>query len=210
MLKKESQILLIFVKEPWRKFTFTEIKIISKNNSRSYVDSALKNFIREKLIKREKIGKIPIYTLNISSEKTAIYSGFLLENEAWNRKNIPYRDMEKFIKNSPLKNYVFLITGSYANNTEKNTSDIDVVIIIDDNVDIRNIRAALSQKAELNIPQIHLYIFRNKEFLEMLTNKEPNYGKEIVFNNIILSGGQVYVRLIKEAMDHGFTGKNTY
>ena len=41
----------------------------------------------------------------------------------------------------------------------------------------------------------------------MLTNKQTNYGKEIVNNCIILTEGQVYLRIIKEAIENGFNDK---
>ena len=58
----------------------------------------------------------------------------------------------------------------------------------------------------MNIPPIHLYVFRNREYIEMLSNKEANYGKEIARNNLILAGGQIHLKLISEAMQNGFNG----
>ena len=145
--------------------------------------------------------------MNLSSAKTRVFAGFALEHEAWNKKDIPYYDMQKIIDNISTSDYVLLITGSYANGKQKKTSDIDVVIIIDDGFDPKRIYANLSQICELNIPPIHLYVFRNREFIEMLRNKEFNYGKEISKNNLILVSGQIYLNLIKEAIEHGFRSK---
>ena len=207
MINKESQLLGIFAKEPWKKFTFTDIKNISKKKSKSYIGLVLKKFLNEKIIKSEKVGHLPVYSLNLSSAKTRVFAGFALEHEAWNKKDIPYYDMQKIIDNISTSDYVLLITGSYANGKQKKTSDIDVVIIIDDGFDPKRIYANLSQICELNIPPIHLYVFRNREFIEMLRNKEFNYGKEISKNNLILVSGQIYLNLIKEAIEHGFRSK---
>ncbi len=57
----------------------------------------------------------------------------------------------------------------------------------------------------MNIPPIHLYTFTEKEFLLMLLDKKPNYGKEIVRNNIIISGGRAYYKLVSKAIKNGFT-----
>lgn len=210
MLKKESEILKIFAKEPWKKFTFTDIKNITGNKSKSYLEKSIKKFLKEELIIKEMIGRIPLYALNMNKTKAINYAGFILEDDGWSKKQIPYNDIDEFIRKTPTKDYVFIITGSYAKNKQNNDSDIDVVILVEDAVDTKMVYAQLSHKAELNIPIIHLYVFKNEEFLQMLKNKEPNYGKEIAFNNIILSGGQIYIKLIKEAIDYGFTGKDSY
>jgi len=206
MLKKESDILNCFAKEPWNRYTFTEIKKISKKKSKSYIDIVIKKLVKEKILKQEAVGHLPVYSLNLSSTKARIFAGFILEYYGWSKKRIPYNDLQKIINRIPYKNYVFLITGSYANGKQSEKSDIDVVILIEDLCEPKKVYAELSHYCELNIPPIHLYVFRNKEFIEMLFNKEANYGKEIAKNCLVLSGGQVYINLIKEAIEDGFNG----
>ena len=207
MINKESQLLGIFAKEPWRKFTFTELKKISKKKSKSYIDLVLKRFLKEQILKQEKIGHLPVYSLDLSSSKARVFAGFALEHEAWHKKNIPYKDMQKLMSNMPTQDYIFIIAGSYAKNTQKEHSDIDVAIIIDDSFEPKKAYTSLSHICELNIPPVHLYVFRNKEFIEMLCNNEFNYGKEISKNNIILASAQIYLKLIEEAIEHGFRNK---
>ena len=207
MLKKESEILQIFAAEPWKKYTFTELKAASKKKSKSYLDMVLKRFIKSKVLKQEKVGKLPVYSLNIASAKARAFAGFALEYAGWGKGNIPYASIERFMEKIPTQGYVFIITGSYARNKQTEKSDIDIAILVDNAADTKHIRAQLSFAAEMNIPQIHLYVFKNEEFLEMLLNKEANYGKEISRNCLILAGGQIYIQLLGEAMSHGFTGK---
>ena len=210
MINKEGGILHYFASEPWKKYTFTELKKASKKKSKSYLALSLKKFVKKNILKQEMMGKLPVYSLDISSTKARIFAGFILENDAWSKKQIPYKDMEKIMLQMPTQDYVFIIAGSYAKNKQTEKSDIDVVILVDDAMETKRVYAELSHACEMNIPPIHLYVFKNKEFLEMLLNKEANYGKEIVLNNLILCGGQVYIHLIAEAMNHGFTGKFTY
>ena len=80
------------------------------------------------------------------------------------------------------------------------------MIICDDSFDPKKIYAELKQDSELNIPPIHLYVFKNSEFSEMLFSKEANYGKEIANKNLILFGGEGYYKIISEAVKNGFTG----
>jgi len=202
MLNKESEILYAFAREPWTSFTFSSL--MQKKKSKSYLASVLKKFVDEKVLKKVLVGRLPVYSLNLSSAKSRVYAGFVLEHEGWNKKHIPYDSL--LIDKIPTKDYVFLITGSYAKGKQSKESDIDAVIIIDDSVDPKKVYAELSHYAELNIPQIHLYVFRNREFIAMLKSKEANYGKEIVKNNLILTGGQIYLELVEEAIENGFHG----
>lgn len=206
MLKKEHQILEEFVEKPWKKLTFKEVKKLSEKKSESYVYASLKKFVKLGILKEERVGNVVLYSLNFSTHKTLAYTGFVLEYLSWNKKQIPYKDLEKIASKIPTKFFIFIITGSYANNTQKKDSDIDVVIICDDTFEPKKIYAELKLDCELNIPPIHLYVFKNTEFLKMLLNKEANYGKEIANKNLILFGGEGYYNLIFEAIKNGFTG----
>ncbi len=206
MLKKDYQILEEFVKKPWKKFTFKETKKLSGKKSESYVYTSLKKFVKSNILKEERAGNVVLYSLNIDSHKTFAYVGFVLEHLSWNKKHIPYKDLEKIASKVPTKFFIFIITGSYVTNTQKKTSDIDVVIICDDAFEPKRIYAELKQDCELNIPSIHLYVFKKIEFLNMLINKEANYGKEIANKNLILFGSEVYYSIISEAIKNGFTG----
>ncbi len=206
MLKKEYQILKAFIDKPWKKFTFKEIKEYSRKKSESYVYDSLKKFVKENTLLEEKVGNSVLYFLNFSSPKTLIYAGFIAEYIAWHRKNIPYDDLKSIISKIPTDFFIFIITGSYANNTQKKNSDIDVAIICDDSFEPKKIYAELRHDCMLNIPPIHLYTFKKSEFLSMLLDAKANYGREIVKNNLILSGGKEYYKIVSEAIKNGFNG----
>jgi hypothetical protein len=208
MLKKESDILRCFAMEPWRSLTFTELKVISKKTSRSYLDSVLKRFLKDGVLNQESVGHLPVYSLDIASTKARAYAGFVLEHYGWNRKALPYGDLQRIIDRIPYRNYIFMVTGSYANGKQTKKSDIDVVVLVESSGDPKKVYAELSQACELNIPPIHLYVFRHSEFIEMLCNREANYGKYVAKNCLVLAGGQVYMKLIEEAIENGFDGKH--
>ncbi|MBD3204203.1 CRISPR-associated endonuclease Cas1 [Candidatus Woesearchaeota archaeon] len=120
------------------------------------------------------------------------------------KKHIPYNDLEEIISKIPTNLFCFIITGSYTENKQTKKSDIDIVILCKDNT--KEIYAELSHACEMNIPKIHLYVFTEEEFKQMLVDKKPNYGKEIVKNSLILTGSEIYLRIIMEAIEHGFNG----
>lgn len=204
MITKESEILYLFAKEPWKKYTFTELRKVSKKKSKSYLDRVIKRFVKGKIIKQESVGHLPVYSLNLALTKAKVYAGFVLEHHGWNKKRIPYGDLQKIMDKIPYKSYILMITGSYANGRQTEKSDIDIVVLIEDYATPKRVYAEISQPCELNIPPIHLYVFKHSEFVEMLCNKEANYGKEIVKNNLILTNGQVYIKLIHEAIENGY------
>ena len=210
MLKKQLEILLQFIKEPWKKFTFKDVKKFTGKKSESYIYNSLKEFVKKEILIEEKAGNVILYSPNIKSLKTQAYMGFVSEYVAWKQKNISYNDLQKISQKIPVNFYTFIITGSYARNEQKKTSDIDIVIIIEDSSEPKKIYASLKLICELNIPKIHLYVFKKSEFLEMLLNKEANYGKEIVKNNLILYNGEIYYKILNEAIENGFNDKKLH
>ena len=209
-MTEETIILLCFAKAAWKKLTFNEIKSLSGKKSKSYLELVLKKFLKDKILLMEKVGRTNLYQLNVDSFRVIVFAGFVVEFDAWKKKQVNLNCVEKIMKKVPTHDFVFIVTGSYAKNKQTAGSDMDVVILVDDNVDTKRIYASLAHTCEMNIPLIHLYVFRNKEFLEMLLNNEANYGKEVIMNNLVFYGGQVYIRLVCEAMKHGFTGKFVY
>jgi DNA-binding HxlR family transcriptional regulator len=210
MLKREWEILYFFAKEPWRKYNFAELQRVTGKKSRSYLFSVLKDLVSAGVLKQELAGHIPFYSLNTGSAKSRNFSGFVLEYSGWKRRNIDYGDLQNIMDRIPVHDYVFIITGSYARENQTRESDMDAVILIDDSAEPKRVYAELSFYCKKNIPPIHLYVFRNGEFIEMLRNKEANYGKEIAKNSMVLAGGQIYVKLIWEAIQNGFDGKSLY
>jgi len=210
MLNKQYETLLQFLKEPWKRFTFKDVKNFTGKKSESYVYNSLKEFVKKGIFIEEKAGNVIFYSLNIKTLKAQVYAGFIAEYTAWKKMNIPYKDLQKIADKIPVNFYIFIITGSYAKNEQKQTSDIDIAIIIEDSSEPKRVYASLKSICELNIPQIHLYVFKKSEFLEMLLNREANYGKEIVKNNLLLYGGEIYYKILNEAMENGFNDKKLH
>jgi len=206
MLKKEYEVLQEFIKVPWKRFTFREIKKLSGKKSESYVYNSLKKFVGQGFLSEEEAGNVLLYRINLKSLKTQAYAGFVAEHLAWNKRHIPYDDLEKISSRIPTHFFIFIITGSYARNTQNKDSDIDVVIICDDGMEPKKIQAELEHYCKMNVPRIHLYVFKKSEFLAMLLDKNANYGKEIAKNSLLLKGGEEYYNIISEAMQHGFNG----
>jgi len=206
ILKEQYHIDLAFLKEPWKKLTYSEIQKITKKRSKGYIYSALKRLEEEKIIITEKVGKSVLYILNLSSISAQSYAGFLQEYVSWNQGSIPLNIIENIKNKIPTKFFILLLTGSYAKKAQSKKSDLDIVIICDDKVDIKSIYAQISHEGETSIPLVHPYVFTSKQFLDMLLDEEENYGKEAVRHNFIFYGGSQYYAIMNEAIKHGFRG----
>jgi DNA-binding HxlR family transcriptional regulator len=206
MLTKEADILYLFAREPWRKYNFTELRKVSGKKSRSYLAGVLGKLAAAGLLKREPFGRLPVYSLDSASMKARVFAGFVLENFGWGKRRVPYADLQKLMDRMPYRDYAFLVTGSYASGKQTERSDIDVIILIGDTARPKRVYAELSHCCELNVPPVHLYVFRYGEFVKMLCDREGNYGKEAAKNSLVLAGGQVYVGLLQEAVLNGYHG----
>jgi predicted nucleotidyltransferase len=206
MLKKEYELLKPFVEKPWLKFTFKQVKEYSKKKSKSYTYNVLGKFVKEGILKEENAGNVNLYHLNLNYTKAQIYAGIIAEYTAWNKKHIPYDDINDLLSKIPTSFFIFAVTGSYARNKQTKGSDIDIIVICDDCTEPKKIYAELRHACEMNIPKIHLYVFKKSELLEMLLSDKANYGKEMINNNIIIYGGAEYFKILCEAIKNGFNG----
>ena len=201
-LKKEIALLIPFLKEPWKDFTLTEIKILTKNKSHHYVYEALEKFSKT-IIKKEKRGNTSIYTIN---ENTKELDHFILAEIIVKQKSkqIPYNVIQQIEDKMRPSFYTLLVTGSYAKNTQTKDSDLDIAIIIPD-INKKPFEIALKE-GELTIPEVHGFVFTEEEFYQMLINKEFNYGKECAKNHIIIRGMSAYYKIVLRGLQHGFKG----
>ena len=210
IVMKDHELLVPFILAPWRRYTFGNIKKLTKNSSDSYVYSVLKKYVKENILIEEHAGNVILYKLLLSNYKAQIYVGFIAEYIAWNTKNLPFDVIKKIIGKLTNTYFTVIITGSYARGKETTDSDLDLVIICDDKQDTKYLMAQIHFTCEMSIPEVHPYIFRTSEFLEMLNNNEGNYGKEISKNNKLKYGASNYFRILNEAILHGFDDKKLY
>jgi len=196
--KNESRILELFRKDFFLKISIREIMKRIKSKSYQRVYDAVKTLVNKQVLSLEKIGNTNLINLNLSREAILLLS-FLDEKEG---NKIP--NYSKILEIKEISDYLILVTGSYAKGNFNKKSDIDLVIIIPDKEDVVSVQKLVENKTMLFVPAIHLYVFRKKDFIEMLTDKEDNYGKEIVKNKIILKNGQMFYELLKEATENGY------
>ncbi len=203
--KKQLDILRIFAKEPWKQFTITDAKQITKIKSHHYVYEALKAFTEKGILREEIKGKTGIYSVNCDSDSNIEYFAFVEHSIKEERKDIPLSNLKQIQNKIKSPFYSTIIGGSYAEKKQKPTSDLDVAIIIPASESKKSYEIALKE-GELMIPEVHGFIFTEDEFYLMLINKEYNYGKEIARKHVIICGAESYYKILFEAMRNGFKG----
>jgi len=205
MLTKEYTIVEPFTKEPWNALTFKQVKESSRNKSDNYVHTILKKLVHDNILNEKKVGNVISYSLsrNVFALNTL---GYISEYGANQAKHLPHKNIQKLISKLKITYFSLIITGSYARQKQKPSSDLDIVIICDDKQKPSAILSQIRLESELMTPEVHPYIFTKSEFLEMLLSKEENYGKEVVRNNLTITGAKAFYSIIMDAIKNGFNG----
>jgi len=166
------------------------IKEISLKINRAYVKihNSIKRLSKKKIIKEELKGRAHYCSLDykscmdivcfINSQKA---KEFLTKN-----KNIgPIID--EILKNVKFPDYTLVLFGSYAKGSAEKHSDVDIAIIVS-NENKEEAERVMNSIKRLSSLDIHSLEFTYKDFIEMLSSKENNVGKEIVKKSIVFKG----------------------
>ena len=202
MLKKSYRILDVFVKNPTITYLFGDVKDHIDSKSESYTYDSLKSFVKDGILTKEKKGGLGIYKI-ADTPKAISFLSMAAEYKAWSKNGIPTESVYDLVEKTGIDFFVLLVVGSYAKNTQTQKSDLDIILIVP--TDAKKIISRLRHFCEMNIPPIHLYVFTNEEFKQMLLDKKHNYGKEAVKDNLIFYGAEIYYKILFEAMKNGFT-----
>jgi len=198
--KNQLKIIELFRKQLFLKASIREImkKIKSKSYQRVY--EAVETLNKKNILVSENIGNTRLISLSLSRESILTLS-FLDE-----KQGIKSPNYSEILNIREISDYLILVAGSYASGKFNKKSDMDLVVIVPDKENIVSLQKLIENRTMLLIPNIHLYVFRKKDFIEMLTTKEENYGKEIVKKNIILKNAHIFYELVKEAVENGYKG----
>lgn len=173
-MNNEKLILLHLAKNQHKIFTMHELSKILKIPYATFYRTInkLKNNI-----KKEKIGNTT--TIKINKKAETLEPNLILAS---------IQEKEEYLKNNPEINLIqkkinpkipVILFGSYAKNTQTKNSDIDLIVL--------NQKISFSQEALLLNKEINPLFFTEKEYKEMLKQKEENVAKQALKNHIILS-----------------------
>ena len=200
MLKKSQiQIMNLFRKNVFLRKTIREISMLLKKDCPNTYN-AIMELEKEGFIKIEKVGKSKLCSIFLNQKIISLLS-FLEEQESFER-NIP--NISKILEFKEFNEDIMLVTGSYVLEKQKKSSDIDLVLIVREKAFEK--QKLLENLTSLMIPKIHVLVFSYKDFVDMLLDKKPNFGKEILDKHLIFRNVIKYYTLVNEAIEHGFKG----
>lgn len=178
------------------KNTEFSIRSISENISLDYktVYLIVNELIGSNVIIAKKAGQAILCSINQKAFNADVYRAELIRREELlMNKNISA--LLSYFKDIREPFFILLLFGSYAKGKQKKGSDIDLMLISDNEKIEKQVKSIISL-----VPlKMHLVDFTPEEFLSMIKTTEFNVGKEVLNNNVILFGIEDYYRLIKNA-----------
>ncbi len=201
----ETKILELFRKRLFGWLSISEInKALKKGTYKSTYFNIL-SLQKKGVLLTEKRGNTVFCRISLESMQ-AIRSLSMVDEEIAEKAKIP--NIKEIISAIKPKYFTLIVTGSYAKGSQKPDSDLDLVVITGNKEDTKLILNSIINKSRTMLPEVHPYIFKEQEFMQMLLDNEPNYGKETYKNRLILIGAEQFYLIAREASKHGFNDKD--
>ena len=199
---KQIRIFEAFLRKPYQEFTYKEIKEYSKERSNSIIQKAIKQFLKEELIKKREVGNIILYIANLENSTVFSYFDILI------KENMP-----TLIKNSlqiikaELSNINFssvVIFGSYVEGKQKEKSDLDIAVFVNSSEDKKNCELAMKSAELKSLVHLDIHVITKDEMLQMLKDKHENLGKQIAHKHLAIQNPMIFYSILEEGIQNGF------
>ena len=203
--KEELKIIDLFRKNLLSEFTLKEImKKLDKKSYNWTYNSVAK--LSENILTSEKKWNLSLVRLNFKNPAILTYLSYLDRKEAY-KKNIPIIDeiIESCSKSTPY--FTLLVAGSHATGEARKGSDIDLVIIVEDDLKKKEIKPYVKQVTRLAVNDVDEHILTRDEFYQMLVSEDENFGKEVFRKHLLFYGVEAYYQIIKGAIRNGLQSK---
>ena len=202
---EELRILDLFRKNLFAEFTLKQI--MQKLNKKSYnwTYKAISRLSKNILIS-EKKGNTTIVKINLDNPQTITYLSYLDRREAY-EKNIPLIDELITAISQKTPYFSLIVTGSFATGAARKDSDLDLIIIVEDERKKKEIKPYVKEATKFSGINIDEHIFSKKEFYLMLTSDKDNFGKEVFRKHLLFYGIEAYYQIIIEAIKNGLQSK---
>ena len=187
-MNNEEKILKHLLEHKQQSFTINQIAKILKINYRIAFEGT-KKLGKEGLIRIIKAGNANHCSFGSNFSEKLFAVEYMRRNEILKNNNfkILYKRLAKISQQ-----FIILLFGSYAKKTQTRHSDIDLLLISDNDKKI---------KEELNLLplDIHVTSVTYEDFITMLKTREQTVVSEAMKRNVILFGIEDYYRLLQNA-----------
>ena len=199
--RKQLKVLEVFIKKPFQEFSRKQIKKGSNVKSNNLLALAINSLKREKVLLERHIGRSGLLTLNMDTSLTFYYMGIINDERLDQKVKAELAKLRKEISIvTPF--YSIVLFGSYADKSQKKSSDIDIAILVEGKK--KEMEAASNAAKLKTLANLDIYIISREEFIEMLVNKEENLGKQLARKHMVLDNSHIFYDLVREGMNHGF------
>jgi len=188
MANETIEILKLLISNKEETFSIRKISKIRDINYKSAYNS-LKFLEKEKLVNLKKIGNTTSCTFDNKFSDLVFKAEYLRREEILKNKNflVFYNGLKEINKQ-----FILLLFGSQAKGTANKHSDIDLLLIANEEV-----AKIVHTKTRLIPIDFHLTTISYEEFVSMLKSKEFTVVSEAIKKNIILYGIEDYYRIIE-------------
>jgi predicted nucleotidyltransferase len=196
---KQIKIFEVFLRKPYKQFTFKEIKEFSKENSNSTIQTSIKRFLEENLIKKTNLANIILYQVNLENDSVFSYFNILFKEDSKLQQPLTLilRELSGIFAS-------IVIFGSYVTNSQTKNSDLDVAIFVNNKEDKKNCQLIMNTINLKSMIHIDYHIFTKEEMLQMLKDKYENLGKQIAYKHIVIQNHKIFYDIINEGISNGF------
>ena len=174
-------------------FTINEMNKVLKKTY-SHVNSVVNNLIKEDVIKKEVVGHSFRCSLNKESDKAKAltYLSEVTRKEEYLKKYDKLKLLFSDLLNEFPKQVISVILfGSYAKESFNDKSDIDLLILVNEKVELGNLIRSIYA---LHGKELSIIVLTKHEFNE---RKEEAIINEIRKDHIILSGFEEFIEVIR-------------
>ena len=188
MANEINAILRLLIERQQDLWSIRKISITRKINYKSAYHAVAK-LEKEGILSIQKIGNTKSCSFNLHFNPRVLEVEYLRREELVQNKNfkVIYNDLKRLA--FP---FIALLFGSYAKGTQTKHSDIDLLIIAEQEKEI-------SSTLSIRPLNIHSTIIKPEEFMQMAKSKEFSVVSEALKKNIILIGIEDYYRLLENA-----------
>ena len=190
ILGEKFEILKLLIKNKEEIYSIRKIALLRKINYKSAYN-ALKTLEKEGIAELKRAGNTMLCSFNNKFNETVFITEYSRRENLFKKREFPV--IYDSLSNLEFP-FIILLFGGYAKGTETKHSDIDLLLISDEE-HFKRVEEKIS-----TFPQnIHLTSVSYESFIRMAKNNEFSVVSEAIKNNIILIGIEEYYRLLKNA-----------
>lgn len=172
---------------------------IARKSNIAYSDAhkSLKKLENKRIIKFNKIGNMLAPHYNFQNTFAGTITEMYKSKRFFEKYPIIKKFFQEMINSIKITSYIILIFGSYAKNNFEKNSDIDIMIISDEN-NLDKIESSFKKTKRLFAIKTDIHLITYSEFLEMLSQAPKiNIATEAYNNHIIVYGAEEYMNNLR-------------